>query len=447
MDFQALYQSKLTTAAEAAKLVKSGDWVDYTWCTNHPVELDKALAARQNELEDVKVRGGVTMWMPEIAKADDAGEHFAWHSWHCSGIDRKIIAKGMGWFSPMRYSELPRFYRENLDPVDVVFTQVPPMDEHGNFSFSLAPSHLYDMCARAKHIVVEVNKNLPPVYGLYKAELNIADVTYVVEGNNPSIPELGSVPPTDVDRTVANLIVPEIPNGACLQLGIGGMPNTVGALIAESDLKDLGVHTEMYVDAFVDMSMAGRITGACKPFDRGRQTYAFAAGTQKLYDFLNNNPECMAAPVSYVNDIARVSQIDNFISINGAVDVDLYGQVSSESSGTHHISGAGGQQDFVMGAYLSKGGKSFICCSSAYKDKKTGQLKSRIRPTLLEGSVVTATRTNLHYVVTEYGKFNAKGKSTWERAEGLIAIAHPQFREELIAAAEKMHIWRRSNKR
>ena len=148
MDFQALYQSKLTTAAEAAKLVKSGDWVDYTWCTNHPVELDKALAARQNELEDVKVRGGVTMWMPEIAKADDAGEHFAWHSWHCSGIDRKIIAKGMGWFSPMRYSELPRFYRENLDPVDVVFTQVPPMDEHGNFSFSLAPSHLYALCAR-----------------------------------------------------------------------------------------------------------------------------------------------------------------------------------------------------------------------------------------------------------------------------------------------------------
>ena len=447
MDFQAMYKSKLTTAEEAAKLVKSGDWVDYTWCTNHPVALDKALAARQNELEDVKVRGGVTMWMPEIAKADDAGEHFAWHSWHCSGIDRKIIAKGMGWFSPMRYSELPRFYRENLDPVDVVFTQVPPMDEHGNFSFSLAPSHLYEMCARAKHIVVEVNKNLPPVYGLYKTELNIADVTYVVEGDNPSIPELGSVPPTDVDRTVANLIVPEIPNGACLQLGIGGMPNTVGALIAESDLKDLGVHTEMYVDAFVDMSIAGRITGLRKPFDRGRQTYAFAAGTQKLYDFIDNNPECMAAPVSYVNDIARVSQIDNFISINGAVDIDLYGQVSSESSGIHHISGAGGQQDFVMGAYLSKGGKSFICCSSSYMDKKSGQLKSRIRPTLLEGSVVTATRTNLHYVVTEYGKFNAKGKSTWERAEGLIAIAHPQFREELIAEAEKMHIWRRSNKR
>lgn len=257
----------------------------------------------------------------------------------------------------------------------------------------------------------------------------------------------GASAASEVDLAVANLVVPEIEDGACLQLGIGSMPSAIGKMIAESDLKDLGVHTEMYVDAFVDMSRAGRITGACKPFDRGRQTYAFAAGTQKLYDFLDNNPECMAAPVSYVNDIARVSQIDKFTSINGAVDIDLYGQVSSESSGIDHISGAGGQQDFVMGAYLAKGGKSFICCSSSFMDKKTGQLKSRIRPTLVEGSVVTATRTNLHWIVTEYGKFNVKGKSTWERAEGLIGIAHPQFRDGLIAEAEKMRIWRRSNKR
>ena len=139
MDYQALYQQKLTTADEAVKVVKSGDWVDYTWCTNHPVALDQALARRANELEDVKVRGGVTMWMPEIAKADDARDHFTWHSWHCSGIDRKIISKGMGYFGPMRYSELPRFYRENLDPVDVVMLQTTPMDAHGNFNFGLAP--------------------------------------------------------------------------------------------------------------------------------------------------------------------------------------------------------------------------------------------------------------------------------------------------------------------
>ena len=445
MDYQAMYQQKLTTPEEAVKVVKSGDWVDYTWCTNHPVALDKALAARKDELHDVKVRGGVTMWMPEIAKADDAGDHFTWHSWHCSGVDRKIIKKGMGYFSPMRYSELPRFYRENLDPVDVVFTQVPPMDEHGNFSFSLAPSHLYDMCARAKHIVVEVNKNLPPVYGLYKAELNIADVTYVVEGNNPSIPELGSVPPTDVDRTVANLIVPEIPNGACLQLGIGGMPNTIGAMIAQSDLKDLSVHTEMYVDGFVDIAAAGKITGRHKNLDRGRQVFAFAAGTQKLYDYVNRNPDVMGAPVDYTNDVRVIGQIDNFISINNAVDLDLFGQVNAESAGIKHISGTGGQLDFVMGAYLSKGGKSFICLSSTVTGKD-GSVKSRIVPTLTPGSIATDPRSCVHYIVTEYGMVNLKGLSTWQRAEALISIAHPDFREQLIQDAEKMHIWRRSNK-
>lgn len=447
MDYQAMYQQKLTTAEEAVKVVKSGDWVDYGWCTNHPIALDKALAARKDELRDVKVRGGVTMWMPEIAKAEDAGEHFTWNSWHCSGIDRKIMTKGMGFFSPMRYSELPRFYRENLT-VDVAMLQVTPMDSHGNFSFALAASHLADMLEKAKVIILEVNKNMPWVYGLTGCEINIKDVDYVVEGDNPEVAQLGGGgEPTAVDKAVAELIVPQIPNGACLQLGIGGMPNTIGAMIAQSDLKDLGVHTEMYVDGFVDMAMAGKLTGKNKALDKGRQVYAFAAGSKKLYDYVDRNPDVMAAPVDYTNDVRVLAQLDNFISINNAIDMDLFGQVNAESAGLKHISGTGGQLDFVMGAYLSKGGKSFICCSSSYMDKKSGQLKSRIRPTLLEGSVVTATRTNLHYVVTEYGKFNAKGKSTWERAEGLIAIAHPQFREELIAEAEKMHIWRRSNKR
>ena len=183
MDYQALYQQKLTTAAEAVKVVKSGDWVDYGWCTNHPIALDKALAARQNELYDVKFRGGVTMWMPEIAKAEDAGDHFTWHSWHCSGIDRKIIAKGMGYFMPMRYSELPRFYRDSLT-VDVAMIQVTPMDKHCNFSYGLACSHLADMLDKAKVIILEVNENLPWVNGLTGCEINIQDVDMVVEGEN-----------------------------------------------------------------------------------------------------------------------------------------------------------------------------------------------------------------------------------------------------------------------
>ena len=445
MDYQALYQQKLTTPEQAVKAVKSGDWVDYGWCTNHPVALDKALAARKDELTDVKVRGGVTMWMPEIAKADDAGDHFTWNSWHCSGVDRKIIGKGMGFFAPMRYSELPRFYRENVT-VDVAMIQVTPMDSHGNFSYALAASHLADMLDRAKVIILEVNQNLPWVYGLTGSEINIADVDYVVEGDNPAVAQLGGGgEPTDVDRAVAKLIVEQIPNGACLQLGIGGMPNTVGSMIAQSDLKDLGVHTEMYVDGFVDMAMAGKLTGRNKAVDRGRQVYAFAAGTQKLYDYVDRNPAVMAAPVDYTNDVRVLAQLDNFISINNAIDMDLFGQVNAESAGLKHISGTGGQLDFVMGAYLSKGGKSFICMSSTVTGKD-GTVKSRIVPTLTPGSIATDPRSCVQYIVTEHGMINLKGLSTWERAEAIISIAAPQFREQLIQDAQKMGIWRRSNK-
>ena len=445
MDYQALYQQKLTTPEQAVKAVKSGDWVDYGWCTNHPVALDRALAARKDELTDVKVRGGVTMWMPEIAKADDAGDHFTWNSWHCSGIDRKIIGKGMGFFAPMRYSELPRFYRENVS-VDVAMIQVTPMDSHGNFSYALAASHLADMLEKAKVIILEVNQNLPWVYGLTGCEINIADVDYVVEGDNPAVAQLGGGgEPTDVDRAVAKLIVEKIPNGACLQLGIGGMPNTVGSMIAQSDLKDLGVHTEMYVDGFVDMALAGKLTGRNKALDKGRQVYAFAAGTQKLYDYVDRTPAVMAAPVDYTNDVRVLAQLDNFISINNAIDMDLFGQVNAESAGLKHISGTGGQLDFVMGAYLSKGGKSFICMSSTVTGKD-GSVKSRIVPTLTPGSIATDPRSCVQYIVTENGMINLKGLSTWERAEAIISIAAPQFREQLIQDAQKMGIWRRSNK-
>ncbi len=447
MDYQALYQQKLTTPERAVQAVKSGDWVDYTWCTNHPVALDKALAARRDELTDVKVRGGVTLWMPEIAQAEDAGDHFTWHSWHCSGIDRKVIAKGMGYFMPMRYSELPRFYREHLEPVDVVMLQTTPMDKHGNFNFGLACSHLADMIARARCVIVEVNQNLPWVNGLTGCEINIQDVAHVVEGDNPPVAQMGGGGAiTEVDKAVANLVVPQIPDGACLQLGIGGMPNAIGAMIAQSDLKDLSVHTEMYVDAFVDMAAAGKITGRHKALDRGRQVFAFAAGTQKLYDYIDHNPDVMAAPVDYTNDVRVMAQIDNFISINNAIDMDLFGQVNAESAGTKHISGTGGQLDFAMGAYLSKGGKSFICMSSTVTGKD-GSVKSRIVPTLTPGSICTDPRSCTHYIVTEYGIVCMKGMSTWQRAEAAISLAHPDFREQLIQDAGKMGIWRQSNKR
>ncbi|MCI7474179.1 MAG: butyryl-CoA:acetate CoA-transferase [Clostridiales bacterium] len=446
MDFRKLYEEKLTTPEQAVSVVRSGDWVDYGWCTGTPRVLDRALAARYTELSDVKVRGGVLFEKPAIMQVPDVAEHFTWNSWHMSGVERKMIAEGASFYIPLRYSEMPGYYRNMAEPIRAAMFQVAPMDKAGYFNFGPNASHLKTLCEQAEMVIVEVNENMPRCLGGVGEGVHISDVTYVVEGENAPMWTLGAGAPTEVDQAVAKLIVAEIPNGACLQLGIGGMPNAVGSMIAQSDLKDLGVHTEMYVDGFVDMAMAGKLTGSRKSIDRGRQTYAFAAGSQKLYDYLDNNPACMSTPVDYTNDVRVVSQLDNFISINNAVDVDLFGQVNAETSGTKHISGAGGQLDFVLGAYLSKGGKSFICCSSTVKSKD-GTLESRIRPTLREGSVVTDTRTNIHYLVTEYGIANLKGLATWQRAEAIIGVAHPDFREELIAQAGAMGIWRRSNQR
>lgn len=447
MDYQTQYNQKLVTADEAVKVIKSGDWVDYAWTTGTPVVLDAALAARADELEDVKVRGGILLWTPEIFKVENTAEHFTWNSWHMSGIERRAINDGFAFYSPMRFSELPKYYRENIRHLNVAMFQVTPMDRFGYFNFGPNASHLQAICDVADVVIVEVNENMPRCLGGFEESIHISQVDYVVEGDNPPIGELGAgAPATEVDEKVARMIIEEIPDGACLQMGIGAMPNAVGAMIAESDLKDLGVHTEMYIDAFADIAMNGRITGRKKTLDKGRQVYAFAAGTQKMYDYLNDNPECMCAPIDYTNSIEKIASIDNFISINNAVDVDLYGQINAESAGTRHISGAGGQLDFVMGAYLSRGGKSFICCSSTFTSKD-GTVHSRIRPTLAEGSIVTDTRANAHYVVTEYGKVCLKGMSTWQRAEALIGIAHPDFRDDLIRDAEKQKIWRKSNRR
>lgn len=447
MDFKTMYADKLTTADEAVKVVHSGDWVDYGWCTGTPVALDRAMAKRLPELSDVKFRGGILMGPLEIFQIENPQEHMTWNSWHMGGLERKAIAQGFSYYAPIRYSELPRYYRDSTTPSRVAMFQVAPMDKHGYFNFGPNASHMAAMCERAEIIIVEVNQNMPRCLGGFDEGIHISKVDMIVEGGNPALAAMGAAgAATEVDEAVAKYIVNEIPDGACLQLGIGGMPNAVGSLIAKSDLKDLGVHTEMYVDAFVDIAKAGKITGRKKRIDKGRQVYAFGAGTQKLYDYLDENPECMSAPVDYTNDIRQISALDNFISINNAVDIDLFGQVNAESAGTKQISGAGGQLDFVLGAYLSNGGKSFICMSSTFTSKD-GKVNSRIRPTLANGSIVTDTRANVHYFVTEYGLVNLKGLSSWQKAEAIISVAHPDFRDELIAEAEKMHIWKASNKR
>ena len=307
MDYKELYAQKLTTADAAAALVKSGDWVDYGWAVNTTVAVDAALAKRMPQLEGVNFRGGILMWAPAIFQIDDPAAHLTWNSWHMGGIERKAAAQGFCFYAPIRYSELPRYYRESADPLDVAVFQVAPMDAHGFFNFGPSASHLAAVCEKAKIIIVEVNKNMPRCLGGMQNGIHISQVTAIVEGDNPPLGQMAAAGPASaVDLAVANLVVPQIPDGACLQLGIGGMPNAIGSLIAQSDLRDLGVHTEMYVDAFVDIARAGKITGDRKQIDKGRQVYAFAAGTQKLYDYLNDNPECMSAPVDYTNDVRTI---------------------------------------------------------------------------------------------------------------------------------------------
>jgi butyryl-CoA:acetate CoA-transferase len=443
------YKKKLISAEDAVKFVKSNDCLDFGLGLGIPHDLDLELAKRVNELKNIHIRGTLPVRELEIFKENKKDEEgnfvFTWDSWHTGAIDRRLMDRGYAYYNPIRFSELPRYYRENVERVDIAFIQVAEIDNKGYFNFGPNTSYLKAMCERAELVVVETNRNMPRCLGGVEVGIHISEVDYIVEGSNPKMVALKSGIPQETDMIIAKSLVEDIPNGACLQLGIGDMPNIVGKLIAESDIKDLGVHSEMYVDGFLELSKKNKINGSQKNIDRFRQTFTFALGSQDLYDYIDDNPEIMVSTVEYVNDVRTISSLDNFISVNNAMEIDLFGQISAETSGIRHISGAGGQLDFVLGAYLSKGGKSFICLPSTYQSKD-GTLKSRITPTLQNGSVVTDTRANTHWVVTEYGKVNLKGLSTWQRAEALISIAHPDFRDELIKEAESMHIWRKTNK-
>ncbi|MFZ5647668.1 MAG: acetyl-CoA hydrolase/transferase family protein [Bacillota bacterium] len=439
------YKSKLVTADDAVKVVKSGDWVGYSHFACTPKVLDEALAKRKDELTDVKIRGVCAVHPVKVALADPENRHFIYNSGFFSGNDRKLQDQGLSFHIPGLYAESPICVREGhaIKP-DVAMIVTTPMDENGFFNFSVSNSYEHALCEMAETVIVEINQNAPRCLGGAQESVHISEVDYIVEGNNDPLFEIPVHPPTEVDKRIAGLIVEEIEDGACLQLGIGGMPNTIGKMLADSDLKDLGVHSEMLCGAFVDLYEAGKITGAKKSIDRFKMVFTFALGDERLYRFIHNNPACAIYPVDYTNSVFTIARNDKQISINNAIEIDLYGQVSSESAGTRQISGTGGQFDFTYGAFRSRGGKAFICLSSTKVVK--GQVVSRIAPFITPGSIVTVPRTVVQYVVTEYGKVNLKGKSTWQRAEMLIGIAHPDFRDELIKQAEKMKIWTQTNK-
>jgi butyryl-CoA:acetate CoA-transferase len=443
VNFQEEYKSKLVTADEAVKAVKSGDWVEYGAFAGQVVELDRALAKRKDELFDVKIRGTSRMGTPEVVLADPENAHFTYNSTHLGAAERALGDRRLCWHLPVLYHEQPGYYRKHIK-TDVLFLTVPPMDEWGYFNFGPQVSHAMALCETADTIILEVNPNMPKCLGGVQEAIHIGEVSKITEADW-HLPELPPIVPNEVDGKIAALIMERLEDGDCLQLGIGGMPNAVGALIAKSDLKDLGIHTEMFVDSFVDMIEAGRVTGARKNIDKYKVVCTFALGSKTTYDYVNDNPRVAFYPVDYTNDPFVIAKNDRVVAINNCVEVDILGQICSESSGTRQISGTGGQLDFTYGAYRSNGGRAFICMSSAYTKK--GSLVSRVKSTLTPGAVVTVPRTMVHYLVTENGIVDLKGRTLWERAEAVISVAHPDFRAQLIKEAEEIGVWRRSNQR
>ena len=443
-DFTAEYRSKLRTPEEAVQVVKCGDWIDYTASLGKPVLLDRALAARKYELTDVKIRGNLTPGPIEVAECDPDQIHFVYHSWHCSAYERQLCDRGLCYYIPMVFHNNAAYYEYFLK-VNVLMVTVGPMDKHGFFNFSVNTGVAAPIARHADCVIVEVNPNLPKVHGGYDNCIHISDVDYIVEGEHEPFPAENPIVPKETDKQIAAHIIPYIKDGATLQLGVGSLPDALGSLLAESDVRDLGMHTELCTDAYLHLYKAGKLTNKKKTIDTGKGVYGVALGSRELYDWVDDNPGLAAYPLEYVNRPSIIAQLDNMVSINSCVAIDLYGQVSSESAGKRQISGTGGQLDFLIGASSSKGGKAFICMSSTYINRH-GELKSRVVPQF-NGDIITSPRSQVYFLATEFGVVNLEGKATWQRAEDIISIAHPSFRDGLIKEAEARGIWRRSNRR
>ena len=444
LDVFGQYRAKLRTPEQAVKAVRSGDWVDYSTNVCFPTLLDAALANRRDELTDVKIRGNLCFGPIRAVECDPTREHFHYNSWHCSAYERRLCDRGLCNYIPMIFRNVVPYYRHFLT-VNVAMMCVAPMDKHGFFNLSCGAGIAKGILDKADIVILEVNEHLPHILGGFDESIHISEVDFVVEGEHPPLPEFPIDPPTEEDIRIADHILPYICDGATIQLGIGSMPNVVGQRLTESDLRDLGMHTELCGDAYYELHRAGKLTNRRKTAQPGKGVTGIVFGSRTLYDWVDRNPGVVVEPLEYVNCAEVIAQQENMVSINNCIAVDLYGQVSSESSGFRHISGTGGSLDYLTGAAMSKGGKAFVCMTSTYTDKK-GVRHSRVVP-YFQGDIITNPRSQGYFIVTEYGVVNLAGRSTWERADLLISIAHPDFREELIAAAQEQKIWRQSNKR
>lgn len=431
-DYKAIYQTKLTTAEQVAQQVQSG-WV--IGMDAGPTQTPAIIGAmaekiRATDTKDVKVHTMLDSYPFAFYEDNTLFGKMTGYSWFSSGGARKAVNGGYADLFPAYYRDIPGHIKRLYD-FDVYCVAVSPMDSHGYFSLATTSSYSEAMISKAKRIFIEVNEKQPRC--LCGTQIHVSQVDAIVE-NTHDIPVLPPVVIDDVSRTIGNLIAEQIPDGACIQLGIGAIPDATG--MALKTKHDLGIHTEMFTDSMVELLECGAVNNSKKQIHRGKTVTTFAFGSQRIYDYINDNPCFEILPVDYVNDPNVICQNDNMISINAALEVDLFGQVCAESVGTKHMSGSGGQIDYVRGACQSKGGKSFIAFSSTAKGGTISKIKSILTP----GAIVTTSKNDVDYIVTEYGIAHLRGESLGSRARQLISIAHPDFRDELTFEAKKRGI-------
>lgn len=425
--FEKLYQEKLTTPEQAASIVKSGDHLCFPICAGEPTLFVQALATRKRELEGVIVNQQHHLCPDYLT--EDSVSHIRVNSWFTSGVSRKAVQNGWADFVPNYFHEVPKLMEEYW-PIDVAGTVVSPMDEHGYFTCSLSVAYTMLAVKKATKVVVQVNPSAPRTYG--NCHIHVSEVDCIIECDEPLI-ELNPPPISAVEEAIGNYIAELIDDGSTLQLGIGGIPNAVcNALLNK---KDLGIHTEMITDGMVDLILGGAVNNSRKNTHRGKTIGTFALGTKRLYEFMDKNPIIEMHPVDYTNNPYNIGLNDKVVSINATVEVDLLGQCCSESVGHVQWSGTGGQADFVRGANISRGGKSFITTAAT---AKKGTISS-IVPTLQQGAVITTSKNDVDYVATEFGVAKLRGQTARQRALNLIEIAHPDFRDHLRNEARRMN--------
>lgn len=426
--WRAMYQQKLMTAEEAVQKIKSHDRIGFGMVAAEPRGFLEKLHLVADRVEDVSLFGALMVGNYEWVKEPKYVGHFKHEAWFYGDPARKAHKSHHG------ATVVPNnLHRAGLDryqtaPLNVLVTTVSPMDEHGYFSMSLSACYERWVLESADMVIVEVNEQTPRTFG--DTLLHISQVDCIIEKHQPVF-ELPNIAPGPEEEAIAGYVADMVEDGATIQLGIGGIPNAVATFL--KDKKELGVHTEMVVDSMVELYEAGVITNSRKKLDRWKTVGCFAAGSRKLYDWLHNNPGCEIRDGHYTNDPFILAQQYKMTSINTAISVDLTGQICSESIGPVQYSGTGGQRDTHVGAWMSEGGKGIICLRSTAKN---GTI-STINPMLAPGSVVTMTRNDTDYVVTEYGVAHLRGLSVHDRCRALINIAHPDFRAQLEEEAQK----------